>query len=142
MLKRIALVSTFSTTFYWQVALFPQKMGLNLSLPEPRPTTNESSYAMKVATAIQTTARCLGCKDTILWQDEKAMASSASFDTRVVTREEYKAANEYEDRIKELNKAGEADKRKSSSGTQGCPERTRYRAKTDKWKWLDKRFDA
>lgn len=110
MLKRIALVSTFSTTFLLAGCAVPPKDGLNLSLPEPRPTTNESSYAMKVATAIQTTARCLGCKDTILWQDEKAMASSASFDTRVVTREEYKAVNEYRDRIKELNKAGKLTK--------------------------------
>lgn len=105
-LKQTTLLSALVSAAVLTGCTIPPKDGLYLELPEPRPTTTESSYAMKVATEIQTTARCLGCKDTVLWQDEKALANNASFNARMITTDEYTAAREYRSLVSDLNKAG------------------------------------
>lgn len=66
-----------------------------IALPEPRPSATEPSYAMQVATAFQNNLRCLGCKDTYLWQNEKHLISKARFNSHAVTRHEYDEADEY-----------------------------------------------
>lgn len=84
--------------------------GLNLDLPEPRPVIKDSSHAMKVASAIQTTAHCFGCLDTPLWQDEKDLENTASFYAKRVAIAEYKAASEYREKLSELRKQGKLNK--------------------------------
>lgn len=110
MFNKIPFYSLLISTLVLSGCATPPGGGLDLNLAEPRPTSTDSSYAMKVATAIQTTARCLGCKDTILWQNEKSLANTASFYAKRVSLEEYKLASDYRQTIRELHKSGKLTK--------------------------------
>lgn len=53
------------------------------ALPEPRPSAEnvkQPSKAMQIAKAIKTTWGCVGCADTLLWDNEENLAKEAGFD--------------------------------------------------------------
>ena len=102
MFKRIALFSTLASTLVLSgcvTAPFADQ-----TLPEPRPETTEASYAMKVATQIQTTARCIGCKDTVLWHDEKYLADKVGFNPMQVVYDDYREADKYYATVRRLHR--------------------------------------
>lgn len=108
MFNKISLYTLLVSTLLLSGCATPP--GLDLDLPEPRPVIKDSSHAMKVASAIQTTAHCFGCQDTPLWNDEKELANTASFYAKRVALAEYKAASEYREKVSELHKLGKLNK--------------------------------
>lgn len=77
-----------------------------IDLQEPRPTTNQSSHAMQVASVIKTTVNCLGCEDTGLWADEKDLSDKMVFDAKRNTQRDYAEARAYQAEVNRLRKEG------------------------------------
>ena len=86
----------------------PPEMNFDGELRRPRPELTGMSRAMEVASAIQTTANCLGCADTALWPDEKHLASEMGFDPKknaeAADRRYKEALREWERKDFELRK--------------------------------------
>lgn len=108
MFKHIALFSTLisSALLLTGCAITPTSLS-GIELQEPRPTTEQSSNAMKIASVIKTSVNCLGCNDTVLWADEKDFANKMVFDTKRNTRLAYAEVRAYQAEITRLRKAGQ-----------------------------------
>lgn len=60
------------------------------NLPQPRPSAENvkaPSMAMQIASEIRTTNACIGCADTLLWDDEAHLAKEAGFDPEETQRQ-------------------------------------------------------
>ena len=106
MRKYLALLSVISSTLMLTGCATQPSSLSGIELPEPRPTTDKSSYAMEVASVIRTTVNCLGCKDTVLWADEKDHANKMVFDTKRNTSLAYAEARAYMDEVNRLRRDG------------------------------------
>ena len=86
------VLSLFALSGCSSVMLFPTS-----NLPEPRPSVEnvqQPSKAMQIAKAIATTKNCIGCADTLLWDDEAELAKDAGFDPIEIQRQIVKAQKE------------------------------------------------
>ena len=81
-----ALLSALTASLILSGCSIPKGTLSGIDLQEPRPTTDNASHAMQVASVIHTTVNCLGCKDTILWADEKELSDKMVFDSKQNTR--------------------------------------------------------
>lgn len=106
MRKYLALLSVISSTLMLTGCATQPSSLSGIELPEPRPKTDKSSRAMEVASFIRTTVNCLGCKDTVLWADEKDHANKMVFDTKRNTRLAYAEARAYMDEVNRLRRDG------------------------------------
>ena len=73
MTKSIYFGSSFIATLTLTGCATAPHFGTQLT--DPRPQTTKHSYAMEVSMNMKNTLNCLGCEDTVLWQNEKDLVN-------------------------------------------------------------------
>ena len=104
--SRVALFSALASALALTGCAVTSPSLSGIDLQEPRPTTNQSSHAMQVASVIKTTVNCLGCEDTVLWADEKDLSDKMVFDAKRNTQRDYAEARAYQAEVNRLRKEG------------------------------------
>ena len=92
--RNLALTISLSSLLALGGCTVPKQF--DATLTEPRPETVGISDAMLIAAAIETTADCVGCQDTMLWPNEAGLSDKVGFDTLLNIEKAQEAHRQWE----------------------------------------------